>query len=420
MRCYSSANIPEEEKSLKLKQQEQHLFAATSQRSSYQKDCMKAKQAAEEGSPPQFSHYSFDFAQQVSLTKCIRVVIYTIITSLQVMYPSDPMQPGPIYFLVPRRCALFGIHAEATNQQKNYMIDEGVSCGKGANVVISLLHHFFDTFGAGESHVSLNCDNCSGQNKNHAMMFYLMWRVLTGRHKSVSLNFMLAGHTKFSVDWGFGLLKRKFRRTKVDCLEDLAVVIEQSSTVNTSVCVGNENGDVHVPTYDWTSFLAPHFSKIAGILSFHHFSFSSDQPGVIELKKLNTSLAERLNILKNECPEGFPALIHPKGLSKERQQYLFHSIRPFVEPKYRDRVCPEPRGTEHHSSPAPEPQEPPKQAAKRGRGAKKAADPAVPPSPQPARKRRAKKAGGGSPKPSSQSTCGGSKKGRAGARGKAK
>ena len=34
-------------------------------------------------------HYSFDFAQQVH-------------------YPSDPQQPGPLYFLTPRKCAVFG------------------------------------------------------------------------------------------------------------------------------------------------------------------------------------------------------------------------------------------------------------------------------------------------------------------------
>ena len=27
---------------------------------------------------------------------------------LQVHYPSDPMQPGPVYFLTPQKCAIFG------------------------------------------------------------------------------------------------------------------------------------------------------------------------------------------------------------------------------------------------------------------------------------------------------------------------
>ena len=86
------------------------------------------------------------------------------------MYPSNPLQPGPLYFLVPRRCQIFRVHAEAFPSQVNYLIDEAVSCGKGANCVISLLHHFFKPFGVGEKHVHLHADNCSGQNKNNFVM----------------------------------------------------------------------------------------------------------------------------------------------------------------------------------------------------------------------------------------------------------
>ena len=42
--------------------------------------------------------------------------------------------------------------------------------GKGANTVISLLHHFFETHSLGEEHVHLHADNCVGQNKNNAVI----------------------------------------------------------------------------------------------------------------------------------------------------------------------------------------------------------------------------------------------------------
>ena len=96
-------------------------------------------------------HYSFDFAQQVH-------------------YPSDPHQPGPIYFLTPRKCGIFGICCEALPRQINYLIDEAVDVGKGANTVVSLIHHFLETHGLGENHVHLHADNCVGQNKNNTMM----------------------------------------------------------------------------------------------------------------------------------------------------------------------------------------------------------------------------------------------------------
>ena len=54
--------------------------------------------------------------------------------------------------------------------QINYAIDEGVACGKGANTVVSLLHHFFENHGLQEATVKLNADNCTGQNKNNTMI----------------------------------------------------------------------------------------------------------------------------------------------------------------------------------------------------------------------------------------------------------
>ena len=96
-------------------------------------------------------HYSFDMAQQVH-------------------YPSNPLQPGPIYFLTPRKCALFGVCCEAIPRQVTYLICEASDTKKGANTIVSLLHHFFQVHTLGESEVHLHADNCIGQNKNNTML----------------------------------------------------------------------------------------------------------------------------------------------------------------------------------------------------------------------------------------------------------
>ena len=54
--------------------------------------------------------------------------------------------------------------------QVNYLIDEGMVSGKGANTVISLIHHALENYGLGEEKLHLHADNCSGQNKNNAMI----------------------------------------------------------------------------------------------------------------------------------------------------------------------------------------------------------------------------------------------------------
>ena len=132
------------------------------------------------------------------------------------------MQPGPIYFLTPRKCSVLGVNCEAIPRQVNFLTDESGEVGKGANAVISRLHYFFETHdGLGETEAYLHSDNCTGQNKN-AMINYLMWGVMRGRHTNITYSFLVVGHTKFSPDWCFGLFKRLFKRTPVNCLADIA------------------------------------------------------------------------------------------------------------------------------------------------------------------------------------------------------
>ena len=107
--------------------------------------------AISSGSGPVWVHFSFDFAQQVH-------------------YPHNPLQPGPMDFKTPRKCAIFGICCEGIPRQVNYLIDEASNTGKGANTVVSLLHHFFEHHALGEVDVGLHADNCAGQNKNNIVL----------------------------------------------------------------------------------------------------------------------------------------------------------------------------------------------------------------------------------------------------------
>lgn len=272
-------------------------------------------------------HYSFDFAQQVH-------------------FPSDAAQPGPLYFLTPRKCGIFGVHCEGVSQQVNFLIDESVSSTKGSNAVISYLHYFFENFGLGEREVHLHCDNCSGQNKNRWVLFYFAWRVLKGLHHSVTINFMPPGHTKFAPDWSFGLMKRCFRRSHVSCLDDLSDVVSNStpeSGVNIPQLAGREDGSVIVPTYEWQTFFGTAFKPLPGIKPVGHFRFDCDHPGTVFYK---TTLAddEKSMVLsipgRPELLPPMPPIMPPPGLSAERQKYLFHSIREFVRFDKRDLVCP--------------------------------------------------------------------------------
>jgi len=51
-----------------------------------------------------------------------------------------------------------------------------------------------------------------------------------GYFESVELNFMIPGHTKFKCDGSFGLIKKLYRKTTVDCVDHIVEVVKRSST----------------------------------------------------------------------------------------------------------------------------------------------------------------------------------------------
>ena len=75
----------------------------------------------------------------------------------------------------------------------------------------------------------LHADNCTAQNKNNATVQYLLWRVMTEKNDSIELSFTLVGHTKFSPDRFFGLIKKVYRHSSVSSLSELVGVVERST-----------------------------------------------------------------------------------------------------------------------------------------------------------------------------------------------
>ncbi|CAG8734178.1 11968_t:CDS:2, partial [Rhizophagus irregularis] len=274
------------------------------------------------------NHISWDFAEGVHL-------------------PYSSQQEGSIYFKSPWKVSIFGICEEAFPQQKNYLIQENENVGKGADAVISLVHHYFKTHGLGEKYLIVHADNCSGQNKNNAMIQYLTWRVMNGLHDRIKYCFMVAGHTKFSPDGFFGLIKLKMRVSEVQDLSDMVEVVHNSTTggFNTAQTIYGLGGNQKVLFYKWTEFLNKEFTKIPQILQQHHFEISNEKNGIVNVQtKVDGEKIEISILKKNITPLiSFPNILLPKKLSAERQWYLYEQIREHVtHPDKKDQYCSKP------------------------------------------------------------------------------
>ena len=130
-------------------------------------------------------------------------------------------------------------------------------------------------------------------------------------------------------------------------MKTISQAVNDSADCNFAQLVCNESGATIVPTYDWTDFFAPHLKKVASIKKYHHFRCDSSQPGVVFVKQHADTDEEKINLMK--CtppwlpdPNNLPSLVPPKGLSAERQWYLYESIRPFCPESDKDATCPLP------------------------------------------------------------------------------
>ena len=177
-------------------------------------------------------------------------------------------------------------------------------------------------------------------------MAYLLWRVMVGLNEEITVLFLLVGHTKFAPDWGFGLFKRLFKRSKVSTIYDIAEVVRNSGVVNHPQLVGDYDGSSYVTFYDWSSVFDETTMAIKGISKFHHFRVLRGDPGCVFVQSAENKTEMKINILRDSnwklSINTMPPVIKPQGLSLERQWYLYNKIREFCADEAKDVVCPLP------------------------------------------------------------------------------
>ncbi len=200
----------------------------------------------------------------------------------------------------------------------------------------------------GEKHLKITCDNAGGQNKNNVTIWFYLYLVICGYYESIELNFMIPGHTKFKCDGSFGLIKKLYRRTRVDCVDHVVEVVKKSSPagLNKAQCYEGGKGFQYL---DIKAILGIYFKKLPSIQRYQHFLFEASNLGTVKVQEVaNGSFAE-FNLLKTKKADIFEEIealfilvLTPPPLDYKRQEYLYQNIRPFVKDEYKDTICPKP------------------------------------------------------------------------------
>ena len=81
---------------------------------------------------------------------------------------------------------------------------------------------------------------------------------------------MIPGLPNFKCDGNFGMIKKLYRRTRVDCLDHVVEVIKKSSPagLNKAQCYKGGKGFQYL---DIKAILGIYFKKLPSIQKYHHF-----------------------------------------------------------------------------------------------------------------------------------------------------
>ena len=69
---------------------------------------------------------------------------------------------------------------------------------------------------------------------------------MVGLSRSITLSFMVVGHTKFTPDSCFGLVKQWYQKTHVECLSDIVDIVNNFGYINHARLVYTQDGQVLV------------------------------------------------------------------------------------------------------------------------------------------------------------------------------
>lgn len=151
---------------------------------------------------------------------------------------SDVFYKSQLWYYV------FGIHDLADDSASMYVYTEDVA-KKGANDVTSMILHYLNNKDLRHSHLVIFSDGCSGQNKNHIMVYFQYMLVHSLKlFKKVTHVFPIRGHSFLPNDQDFALIEKKKRRNSPEVPEDWDALIQEARIKPSPFVVVNMTRDM--------------------------------------------------------------------------------------------------------------------------------------------------------------------------------
>jgi len=271
---------------------------------------------------------AFDYAQNIEL-------------------PHKANQPGSFYFYSLKKCYQFGVVDEELDKHTHMIYYESAS-GKGCDEVCSMVQHYIFNFQARPSrHLILWADNCGGQNKNSTMIQMLMDLVRKDHFDTVELKFQIKGHTRNSVDRGFGFTKRLYNNSDAYTIGCVANIIQNSATdsktsKNKCFPVIIEGPDVF---RKYTDYYKQFYKKTEKVQSYQIFKCTKqDLTSVYCFSPAHPNLWVPHKVtVERRCITNNPLMVLSKiGFPVERIVDFYKNVRQYVPAEFQEELCPKP------------------------------------------------------------------------------